>query len=458
MPDTPSEFPSSPRQVAASNKFTDQRQVRDPAHAAIAPQPRYTKQAAAERGSVLCERRLLDELDWDLIHFDHLHVAVSPNGIFHRFARAARNEAKPHFAVRATTTMSVPLAIYSAKGDLVRAQPWGRERASIVKLGWADDERLVVLLNDATVRLYPLSGDPAVFSLGEEVKDSGIHSAEIWPSGLAVLTKAANQFVPLVAQTLNSVKMVSEMDYQELEFPPLQHIRVSPNANFWASVTNGFKLELRLAPSMHLTSSLDLQTVVDCDLNDFDDLALVFFHISGEHYVIDLFEPVILSPALESCFQITSTDVTLFSIVPYATQNIFKIGSTHPRGAVLMDAVDHYNRKAAQSVDLLEELLRTAQLRGALTTCLESAIQAWEPKVQRALLTAVQFGRVWVASETAAVAGTPASSPPRRASVDAAATASIIITIRDALEAGGRAMQHAAVNASGSSPEIRVPR
>ncbi|KAI9168613.1 Vacuolar protein sorting-associated protein 16 [Blastocladiella emersonii ATCC 22665] len=439
--------------------------------------------AAAREGwiplgdSVLCQRRLY-ELDWDLTHFDHLHVAVSTTG---SFVGTARNEAKPHFAVGATT-MSVPLAIHSAKGELVRAQPWDREHASIIKLGWTDDERLVVLLNDATVRLYPLYGDPAVFSLGEEVKDSGIHSAEIWPSGLAVLTKAG-QFVvvrswrdqvprvyrhfkfaalpncwsytpeanttsgsvELVAQTLNSVKMVSEMDYQELEFPPLQRIRVSPNANFWASVTNGFKLELRLASSMHVTGSLDLQTVVDCDLNDFDLVwcgeeavlvsfseALVFFHISGEHYVIDLFEPVTLSPALESCFQITSTDVTLFSIVPYATQNIFKIGSTHP-GAVLMDAVDHYNRKSAQSVDLLEELLRTAQLRGALTTCLEAAMQAWEPKVQRSLLTAVQFGRAWVASEPAAVAGTPASSPPRRASVDAAATASVIITIRDAL-------------------------
>ncbi|KAI9168627.1 Vacuolar protein sorting-associated protein 16 [Blastocladiella emersonii ATCC 22665] len=123
---------------------------------------------------------------------------------------AARNEAKPHFAVRATTTMSVPLAIYSAKGDLVRAQPWGRERASIVKLGWADDERLVVLLNDATVRLYPLSGDPAVFSLGEEVKDSGIHSAEIWPSGLAVLTKAANQFVPYTPEAIITTSGVTD--------------------------------------------------------------------------------------------------------------------------------------------------------------------------------------------------------------------------------------------------------
>ncbi|KNE69690.1 hypothetical protein AMAG_14241 [Allomyces macrogynus ATCC 38327] len=391
--------------------------------------------------SAVCQSVVYD-LDWDLRNLDAMHVAQSPTGAF---IGVARDDRKPYFTPGGAKSPHFPLCIYSATGQLLRSIPWDREPASILKLGWTDNDQLVAVLDDASVRLYPVYGDPVALSLGEEVAKNGIASARIWPTGLAVLTKsghftiigswstpvprnylhyvfteqpaswthvvASNTIsgsVELLVPVANSLVVISEMDHVEKPYSSLQAVQVSPQANFWACVLSSFMLEIRLAQTNQVVARLDLKSIVEGDLNGFqlawcgEDAVLVAFaesliimHMSGQHYAIDLFEPVILTEAHECCFQLTSTELTMFTPVLYATMNVFKIGSTHP-GAILMDALAHYSRKSAQSVDLLEGLLKDQQLRIALATCLEAAGQAWDPKLQHQLLQAVQFGRVWM--------------------------------------------------------------
>jgi hypothetical protein len=79
--------------------------------------------------------------------------------------------------------------------------------------------------------------------------------------------------------------------------------------------------------------------------------------------------------------------------------NVFRVGTTQP-GAVLLDALDHYQSKSTHTVELLEVLMKEDQLTTAIEACLDAAKHAWDPKVQRQLLSAVQFGRTWIGKNT----------------------------------------------------------
>ncbi|ORZ31220.1 Vps16, C-terminal region-domain-containing protein [Catenaria anguillulae PL171] len=377
---------------------------------------------------------------WQHARLEHLHVAISPSG---SFIASCRNDHKPFFATNASS-MAIPLAIHRANGQLVRSIPWERELASILTLGWTDTEALVAVLDDGTVRIYPLYGEPTFASLGDEARN-GIASCAIWPTGMAALTTTgffvvirswkapiprmyshyqvpntppAWTFVPehltdsgsieLLVPLAKSLIRVSEMDADERPFGSVLHLKSSPSSNFMASLSSHLALEICLAASLKVTSSIDLTGIVggdgstaqlawcgdDAVLAAFDDF-VVLLHISGEHHVVDLLDPVKLSESFDSTFCLSPHDFSLFSVVPYPVLTAFKYGSTHPV-ALLLDAFDHYGKRSPQAVDLLESLLRSNQLDVALNACLEAAAHAWDVKEQRSLLSAVQFGRAWL--------------------------------------------------------------
>lgn len=67
--------------------------------------------------------------------------------------------------------------IHSCAGALIRRIPW--DKGPIKGLGWAHDEKLIVVTQDGTVRCYyDLQGDFNQFLLGNGAEDFGVTSCK----------------------------------------------------------------------------------------------------------------------------------------------------------------------------------------------------------------------------------------------------------------------------------------
>ncbi len=67
--------------------------------------------------------------------------------------------------------------IYSSAGRLLRSIAW--DKGSVKGLGWSDDEKLLVVSQDGTVRCYlDLQGDFTQFSLGNGAEEYGVVSCK----------------------------------------------------------------------------------------------------------------------------------------------------------------------------------------------------------------------------------------------------------------------------------------
>lgn len=67
--------------------------------------------------------------------------------------------------------------VYSCAGKLIRSIPW--EHGSIKGLGWSEDEKMLVVTKDGTVRCYyDLQGDFTQFSLGNGAEEYGVQSCK----------------------------------------------------------------------------------------------------------------------------------------------------------------------------------------------------------------------------------------------------------------------------------------
>jgi hypothetical protein len=63
--------------------------------------------------------------------------------------------------------------VYSCAGKLIRRINW--DKGSIKGLGWSEDEKLLIVTRDGTVRCYyDLQGDFTQFSLGNGAEEYGV--------------------------------------------------------------------------------------------------------------------------------------------------------------------------------------------------------------------------------------------------------------------------------------------
>ena len=79
--------------------------------------------------------------------------------------------------------------------------------------------------------------------------------------------------------------------------------------------------------------------------------------------------------------------------VPITTENIFKIGSTHP-AALLYDALDHFDKRNPRA----DENIRCIKhdLSDAVSACVEAAGYEFSYTTQRTLLRAASFGKCFL--------------------------------------------------------------
>jgi hypothetical protein len=78
-------------------------------------------------------------------------------------------------AYRPTKASKPSIDIYSCAGKLIRSINW--DKGPVKGLGWSDDEKLLVITTDGTVRCYMgLQDDFTQFSLGNGAEDFGVKS------------------------------------------------------------------------------------------------------------------------------------------------------------------------------------------------------------------------------------------------------------------------------------------
>ena len=83
-----------------------------------------------------------------------------------------RDETKLH-SFRGSQASKSSIDLYSCAGKLIRRINW--DKGSIKGLGWSDDEKLLVVTADGTVRCYyDLQGDFTQFSLGHGAEEYGV--------------------------------------------------------------------------------------------------------------------------------------------------------------------------------------------------------------------------------------------------------------------------------------------
>lgn len=86
-----------------------------------------------------------------------------------------RDETKLLAALPPARAARPAIDVYSLAGKLLRSLPW-EGRSPVRGLGWSDDEALVVVSADGSVRCYDLQGDFAAFSLGHGADNYGVES------------------------------------------------------------------------------------------------------------------------------------------------------------------------------------------------------------------------------------------------------------------------------------------
>lgn len=83
-----------------------------------------------------------------------------------------RDETKLH-SFRGSQASKSSIDLYSCAGKLIRRINW--DKGSIKGLGWSEDEKLLVVTADGTVRCYyDLQGDFTQFSLGHGAEEYGV--------------------------------------------------------------------------------------------------------------------------------------------------------------------------------------------------------------------------------------------------------------------------------------------
>ncbi|KAF2863190.1 vacuolar protein sorting-associated protein 16 [Piedraia hortae CBS 480.64] len=346
-----------------------------------------------------------------------------------------RNEGKI-YAYRGTPSAKGSLDLYSCSGKLLRQIPGDRE--SIKAVGWSDNERLVIVLSEGTVKNYlELQGDFTSFTLGNGAEEHGVRSGRFWSDGLVALLGnntllavmdyeeprprtlaklphgdvlswavippqyTSSRSVEVLVAIGKSVYVVdaAECEDKGLEAGPFTHIAVSPNGRLIALYTEDAKVWVITPDFQERLSEYESSVKTPPkDLQWCGDNAVVLawedeIHIIGpmgavsKHYY-DSF--VHLLPEIDGIKVLTADSCDFIQKVPDPTLEVFKLGSTSP-ASILLDAIGLLEKKSPKADDNVQ-LIRSS-LGEAVDVCVRAAGHEYSVHWQKQLLKAASFGK-----------------------------------------------------------------
>ncbi|KAK4146116.1 putative vacuolar protein sorting-associated protein 16 [Dichotomopilus funicola] len=370
--------------------------------------------------------------DQDL-DLDNYLVAGAPYG----GAIALYRDDDKLIAYQPTRSSKPSIDVYSCAGKLIRRINW--DQGPIKGLGWSEDEKLLVVTAEGSVRCYyDLHGEFNQFSLGNAADEAGVKSCRFYGNGLVALLNNnslvsvssydeprpkllapppegqvhAWNIIPPAYTLSRSVEVLlsigqtiyvsdaTECEDRFLDIGPFAHIAVSPNGRFSALytatgtahvVTSDFQNRL----SEHHSGSKIPPKYFEWCGNDAvviaweDEIHLVgpsgslatFFYDSGRVHIIPDYDGV----------RILANDTCDFlQKVPDVTEEIFRLG-TDSRAAILLDAVEQLELQSPKA-DANIQLIRP-HLVEAVDACVNAAGQEFSVHWQKQLLKAASFGK-----------------------------------------------------------------
>ncbi|KAJ9136878.1 Vacuolar protein sorting-associated protein, partial [Pleurostoma richardsiae] len=369
--------------------------------------------------------------DQDL-DLDSYVVAGAPYG----GAIALHRDEDKILAYRPNKSSKPSVDIYSCAGKLIRSINW--DKGSIKGLGWSEDEKLLLVTSDGTVRCYyDLQGDFTQFSLGNGAEEYGVKSCRFYDNGLVALL--SNNFLITVSSydeprpkllarapegevyswalippnfTLSrsvevllsigeTVYVVDSTDCEDklLDIGPFSHISVSPNGKFAALYTKTGKAHVITSDFQTRLSEYDAKSKIPpkylqwCG-NDAvviaweDEVHIVgpgsssakFFYDGRVHVIQD-----------QDGVRLITNDVCDFlQKVPDVTESVFRPGTDSP-ASVLLDAVSQLELQSPKADDDIQ-LIRP-HLAEAVDACVTAAGHEFGAHWQKQLLRAASFGK-----------------------------------------------------------------
>ncbi|KAI0145889.1 vacuolar protein sorting-associated protein 16 [Hypoxylon sp. NC0597] len=328
------------------------------------------------------------------------------------------------------------IEIYSCAGKLLKSINW--DKGSVKGLGWSEDEKLLVVSYDGTVRCYyNLQGDFTQFSLGREAEDFGVHSCRFYDQGMvALLTNNAlisvssydeprpkalasppegevhawaiispsftlSRSVEVLLSVGKTVYVVDKTECEDrfLDIGPFSHISVSPNGKFAALyaadgkahvITSDFQSRLsehdsrsQLTPKYLEWCGNDAVVIAwEDEVNVVGpNNAVASYVYEGRVHVIGDHDGVRL---------ITNDVCDFLQKVPDVTDEVFRYGSESP-ASVLLDAVEQLENQSPKADDNIQ-LIRS-NLVEAVDTCVAAAGHEFNIHWQKQLLKAASFGK-----------------------------------------------------------------
>jgi vacuolar protein sorting-associated protein 16 len=199
----------------------------------------------------------------------------------------------------------------------------------------------------------------------------------------------------------NTIYLVDTSDAEDrmLQRGPFHHISVSPSGRLVALYTKDGKVWVVSSDFQNRYSEHDTKSrVMPRDMQWCGDDAVVLawedeVHLIGPNGASSEFyydSWVHLLPELDGVRLITNDVCEFWQKIPAPTEETFKLGSTAP-SAVLLDALDHLERKSPKADDNIQ-LIRS-NLDEAVETCVKAAGQEFDVHWQKQLLKAASYGK-----------------------------------------------------------------
>ncbi|PVU93610.1 hypothetical protein BB559_003213 [Furculomyces boomerangus] len=357
-----------------------------------------------------------------------------------------------------------PIAILKDYNQLVQAEDSdvpdgmiGCEAVDIVDFFWCQDERLVCVQIDGTVKIIGLTGDTETFSLGREASDYGVKSCLSWDSGIVAITGNFNiiyvdnlwepkpilfkntnlsefpncwavipphltqsghaEVLMSVGKTIITADVAGSQD-QYLQQGPFTHISVSPNGKLVALHQTSGKLSVITSDFQKLytethplkSSSRRIDSSSNQLMNSDDVIDVVWCGNDGVAisygYTVVLVGPFGGTLKLEydsvtrlvqeiDCVRLFNQDTHEMVLkVSDSLVSVFQVGSTSP-SALLYDAYDHSVNQSAKADEIVRSI--GPGLGKAIDTCVEASGSELSLSLQQSLLRAASFGKTFLA-------------------------------------------------------------
>ncbi|KAF3930538.1 hypothetical protein ABW19_dt0202508 [Dactylella cylindrospora] len=352
-----------------------------------------------------------------------------------------KDPGKMHAIQGSLQAVKPSIQIVNLAGGLLRRITW--DRGTIKAIGWSDDEQLLVVTADGSVRCYyDLQGNFTQFTLGTDAEEHGIVSCRFWGTGFVALLGnntfvAVNRYdeprprplappklpnpestihswtiippnysdsrhVEVIMATEQTILIVDSTESQDqiLQNGPFHHISVSPNGAYVALYTGDGKVWVIDSKFQQKLSEYDSGKTAEIPLDvqwcGIDSVVLVWedeVHMVGPNgaalrWYYD--SRVNLVPELDGIRMITTEKCEFLQRVPDVTRSIFEFGSSSPP-AGLLEAVGYLERKSPKADDAIQ-LIRPS-LPEAVSACVLAAGHEFDIGWQKQLLKAASFGK-----------------------------------------------------------------